>query len=291
MTSIINIANTNIGGNQGENPVVLIPSIFYKNHNIVSDPDNGIFDEEKAKKLIENAEKYSTIFNIPYILDLVADTPKAMKKYLDFLISDIEFKRPILFDAHLDTRMKSIQYIKDIGILDQVIYNSIWQNPKEEIELLKEVGIKNLIIFVYDAKHTRNTAIVRWRFLTEPTEKRKSLLDIAKYIGAKNLLIDNVLTEYQSLADAIEANIMMKSGLGYPVGCGPANVSWHIKNIEKNDYINMTTRDSSLISISTLFSDFLLMGPIERVKHAFGAARIAQNIKEMLNIDFFNTFG
>ncbi|MHA1381243.1 MAG: hypothetical protein ACTSRG_22990 [Candidatus Helarchaeota archaeon] len=289
MTIVINIANTRIGGNQGENPVVLIASMFYKNHNIVSDPENGVFNITKARKLIDNAEKYSRIFNIPYIIDIVADTPKAMRKFLDFLISDIEFKRPILFDAHLNTRMEAIEYAKDLGILNQLIYNSLWQNPQNEIELLKEIGLKNVIIFVYDAKHTRNTAVVRWKFLTEPTEKRKSLLDVAKYIGAKNLMIDNVLTEYQSLADAIEANIMMKSTLGYPVGCGPANISWHIKNIEKNNYIDMITRDSSLISISALYSDFLLMGPIERVKQAFGAARISQNIKNELNIDFFNT--
>ena len=191
-------------------------------------------------------------------------------------------------DAHLDTRMETIEYVKDLGILDQVIFNSIWQNPPEEIELLKEVGIKNAIIFVYSPKHARNTAIIRWRFLTEPTERRKSLLDIAKYIGVKNVMIDNVLTEYQSFADAIEANIMMKSSFGYPVGCGPANVSWHIKNIEKNEEIKMVTRDASLISIGTLFSDFLLIGPIERVKHAFGSARIAQNIKNGLNVDFSN---
>ena len=91
--SIITIAGIRIGGIQGENPVVLIPAIFYKNHNIVKDPENGIFDGDKAKHLIQNAEKYSNIFNIPYVLDLVADTPKAMKNYLDFLISDVEFKR------------------------------------------------------------------------------------------------------------------------------------------------------------------------------------------------------
>ena len=46
---VFDIAGVKVGGKPGENPSVLIGSMFFRGHKIVSDPEKGIFDKAKAK--------------------------------------------------------------------------------------------------------------------------------------------------------------------------------------------------------------------------------------------------
>lgn len=50
---VFNIENVRVGGRSGENPTVLIGSMFFRGHKIVSDPAKGIFDRQKAKDLLD----------------------------------------------------------------------------------------------------------------------------------------------------------------------------------------------------------------------------------------------
>ena len=47
------IGNVEIGGHPGQRPTVMVGSIFFQKHRIVSDPRKGIFDEEKARALLD----------------------------------------------------------------------------------------------------------------------------------------------------------------------------------------------------------------------------------------------
>ncbi|HJX69624.1 MAG TPA: tetrahydromethanopterin S-methyltransferase subunit H, partial [Dehalococcoidia bacterium] len=48
---ICEIGDIYLGGQPGENTTVLIGSIFYRGHRIVSNSEEGIFDRQKAKAL------------------------------------------------------------------------------------------------------------------------------------------------------------------------------------------------------------------------------------------------
>ena len=48
-----------MGGQPGEYPTVLIGSLFYDKHKIVSDPIKGEFDRRSAEKLIKTVEELS----------------------------------------------------------------------------------------------------------------------------------------------------------------------------------------------------------------------------------------
>jgi len=283
---LYNIGGCEIGGDYSI-PTLLISSIFYSGHEIVSDPNKGLFNYEKAEKLIEKQINCSKIFQIPTCLDVVAETPEAMSKYLPFVAE--RFSGPIIIDGFVDARIEGLKIAKDLGIMDRVIYNSIWKNQKKELEIMKETGLKNAILFCYDVTDT--SAITRFKVLTQGTSKYEALLTVAEKVGVKQLLIDNVLTtEFISLADAIEANIMIKSLYGYPVGCGPANINFILSKATLpilNKKVIKMIREASVNTIAQLFSDFILIGPIERIEKACVGADIVNKIKKHFNFDPF----
>jgi len=279
------IDGVSFGGAQGENPTVLIGSIFYSGHHIVSDPENGIFDREKAERYIKEFMDLSRKYRIPGVLDVVAETPTAIVKFLDFTLD--EFDGPIILDGIYDARLRGLQHIKDLGVPDRVIYDSIWKNTETELHAIRDAGIKTAILFGYDIADSSSSK--RFTVMTKGTKKYPSLLKQAEQAGITQMLVDNVITNFDSVGDVIETNIMFKGHFGFPIGCGPANISYYIAKWDKE----MTTpeiRDASLISVLSLFSDFLLFGPIERAKTAFMSAYIGNSVKNSLKFDLFDIY-
>jgi tetrahydromethanopterin S-methyltransferase subunit H len=279
------IDGVSFGGAQGENPTVLIGSIFYTGHNIVTDPNEGEFNKEKATQYIENFMNYSKEYQIPCALDVVAETPVAMEKYLDFTLE--EFQGPIILDGIYDARLHGVQYVKDHGIQDRIIYDSIWKSSEKELNALKQAGIKSAILFGYDVADS--SASKRFMIMTSGSKKYPSLLDQAEQAGIKQMLVDNVITHFDSVGDVIETNIMFKNMFGFPVGCGPANISYYLNKFDKRK-TTKEIRDSSLIAIMCLFSDFLLFGPIERARSAFMSAYIGIGVKHSLKFDLIDIY-
>ncbi len=56
---VYDIGGVKIGGQPGEYPMVLVGSIFYEKHRIMTDPDKGDFDKPKADALIKKMEELS----------------------------------------------------------------------------------------------------------------------------------------------------------------------------------------------------------------------------------------
>ena len=48
---VLNIAGIKVGGQPGEYPCVLIPSIFYEGQKMVLDPIKGEFDKKEAERV------------------------------------------------------------------------------------------------------------------------------------------------------------------------------------------------------------------------------------------------
>ncbi len=282
---VLQIGKVRIGGELGEVPIALIGSIFYSHHNIVKDADKGYFDKREAKKLIEKQQELSDNYNIGSILDVVAETPEAMERYLDF-VAEI-FEGPIILDGYLSARKDGIKYANEIGILDRVIYNSISStNTDKELDIIKVFKVKNAILFAFDPHSTTSSARIS---LLSGTKEKKGLLQVAMDLDIENLLIDNVSTDIASIGDVIESNIMTKTAFGLPVGCGPANVTYYMSDILKKD-LRDEILISSLNSLVHLFSDFLLYGPIEQASIAFESAYIVEEVKSNMHLKFYDIF-
>jgi tetrahydromethanopterin S-methyltransferase subunit H len=94
---VLNIGGVDIGGQPGEYPTVLIGSIFFAGHNIVSDPDKGIFNRAKAKHLLDQEVAVSLTTGNPRFVDVIGTTSEALIKYIEFVAGNTS--SPILVDS------------------------------------------------------------------------------------------------------------------------------------------------------------------------------------------------
>jgi len=128
------ISGVEIGGHPGERPTVLVGSIFFGKHQIVSDSFKGIFDQERAKALLEQEAEVSAFTANPRFIDPIGDTAQALIHYIEFLAAHTD--APILVDSPLQkVRLEALK-------------------PKDRIKLLEEkllpaserAGVENILV-------------------------------------------------------------------------------------------------------------------------------------------------
>jgi tetrahydromethanopterin S-methyltransferase subunit H len=120
---IFDVGNVKIGGKPGEFPTVLIGSIFYENHKIVSDPVKGVFDKDKAEELVKRQEEMSDKTGNPHMIDIVASSSTAIEKYIEFVAAVTD--APFLVDSTAtDVRIAGLKHSAQIGLLDRAVYNN-----------------------------------------------------------------------------------------------------------------------------------------------------------------------
>ena len=148
------IGGVKIGGQPGEVPTVLVGSIFYSRHRIVSDERAGIFDKDAADTLIKKQAELSDKTGNPALLDIVGSTPEAIKKYVDFVAGASE--KPFLIDSPgVDVKIAAVEYAKEAGLSDRIIYNSVSIETKDaEFAALEKNGTSAVILLAYTRKIT-----------------------------------------------------------------------------------------------------------------------------------------
>ena len=147
---VYDIAGVKIGGQPGEYPTVLIGSIFYEKHKIVSDPMKGEFDREAAEKLIKKQEELYDKTGNPFIVDVVGLSPEALERYIDF-IADVT-EAPFLVDSFSpNVRLSAIKYAIEVGLKERAIYNSIDNHvSEEETSSLRDLGVESSVLMAYN---------------------------------------------------------------------------------------------------------------------------------------------
>lgn len=262
---VYEIGGIKIGGAPWENPPVLVGSIFYHRHKVVKDEKNGEFDKIAAEELIKTVEELSNKTRIPAMLDVVSSSPNAIVKYIDF-VSSIT-KMPIMLDAlSIETMRAAFQFVKDVGLNDKVIFNSLNAKSKdEEFSLLQEFNIKSSVLLLY----TERVVDIDVRL-----KNLELLLDKAKNYGIEKVLIDTFVIDVPSLSAAIRTLIEIKSKYGLPCGAGAHNaISSQRKSFKERFGIDGTKACELASNLATIVlgADFLLYGPIESATEIFPA--------------------
>jgi len=260
---VFQIGEIKIGG-YGENPTALIGSIFYKNHKIVDDEKNGLFDKQIAERLIKKQEELSDIFGNPGILDVVIPSIEACEKYVDFITKVTE--NPFIYDAWpIDVRIKGLQYINEVGLTERIIYNSI--SPlvkKEEINAIKKTGLKSSIIFSWNYDNPWTQGLL---------STLRKLLPIIEFISIENVMVD-VLAGATIPACGISCAAIktIKEEMGLPAGYGPSNATTKWTECKKWGKDIFKACESAIHAASIISgADFLFYGKIESADHIFPA--------------------
>jgi len=179
---VFNIGGVEFGGQPGERPTVLIGSIFFAGHRIVTDPIKGTFDKAIAKALLENEAEIAAATGNPRCTDVIGDTAEALIRYIEFVAKYTS--SPILIDSPSQkVRLAALKYFAGSSLISRLIYNAIAEDYTiEELDCIRDCGLKSAVILAYTARTTKPAA--RLRFLQD------TLLPAATQAGIENLLID-----------------------------------------------------------------------------------------------------
>lgn len=244
-----------LGGQPGENPTVLIGSIFYTGHRIVSNVEKGIFDKQKAKDLLDREAELSAETGNPRIIDVVGETTEAMINYVEFVASNCE--APILVDSAIrKVRMETLEHFAGTELVPRLLYNSIDSNySEEELACIKDSGIKSAVILAFTTKAIKPGD--RVKLLEE------NLLKAAQRAGMENLFIDTGVLDVPSVSWSTQALWEIKNALGYPSGCAPANALHTWKKARERGSPAFQACGSSVLGLPISWgADFIFYGPI-----------------------------
>jgi len=267
------VAGVRVGGQPGENPTVLIGTIFYEGHKIVSDPVKGLFDRGKAEELVSCQDELSDETGNPCMLDVVGRTAEALKKYVEFASEATD--SPILVDSPLaEARLEACKHAVEVGLGERIVYNSI--NPeasREEIEKIRDIGLKAAIVLAFS------------EYEFEPEDKMRilqgndGLIAKAEKAGIEKVLVDLSVLDVASIAYTAASIQMVKEKLGLPSGCSPANAfdTWR-KAGEFKPQVKRACLAALNVFVRCFGADFILYGPVEAADTVFPSCAAADAI-------------
>jgi len=251
---IVEIGNVKIGGQPGENPIVMVGTVFYAKHNALLDEKKGEFDKSIVETEINEFMSIIDETGMQAIVDVVGASPEALIKECEYVADLVDC--PFLADGLNDSvRIPAMAGLKEKGLLDRAIFNSIDDNINEEsIEKIKEIGVKNAILLTFS-----NRAIFPKQKLKLLNEK---LIPISQRAQIKNIIVDTAVLDLPSIGINVETTRLIKSELGLPTGFAPANAIYSSNFIKKYGDL---PRCGAIASLTTYCassgSDFILFGP------------------------------
>ncbi len=273
--SIFDVGGVRFGGQPGENPPVLIGSIFYHGHKIVTDENTGEFKKDEAEKLINVQEEISDKTGIPCMLDVVGSTDNALRRFIGFVSEQTD--APFLVDSpSAEARIAGIRYAKEIGLEKKIIYNSLIPESKpEEFEAIKETGLDSAILLAYSGGSLRSADRVK---------AVKGLLPKAEEAGVTKPIIDTFVLDLLSLSTACRTIIELKKEVGLPCGCGAHNAiaTWRIKERLGQQSV-LPCKIAVNVTPISLGADFILYGPVEECRHVFPSVMAINTSYKFLN--------
>lgn len=266
---VYDINGVKLGGQPGENPTVMVGSIFYKGDDLLEDPKTGAFDPDGAREAIHRVEEISERTGNPAILDVIGDSPQALIKHVDFVAEVCDL--PMLMDGPTPTiRAEAAKHVGDIGIQDRVIYNSIESSTKQvdiEIEAIREAGIEAAVLLSID---TRNLTL-SGRF--DALEKN---LEVAEKAGIDKTIVDPAVIDIPDSGFASKAIYEIKDRYGLPAGCSPHNevIRWELNDplSPNSKLLRQATANASIVFMG---ADFNLYGTIHSAPDLYEVVSMA----------------
>ncbi len=259
------IGGVKVGGEVGENPTVMIGSIFYMGDKIVSDEKAGVFDKEKARELISKVEEMSERTGLSAMLDVVCTYAETARGYLEF-VTDATYM-PILIDAvSEEAAATGLESAKELGIIDRTVLNSVNPETREKVyQKIKETGLKAALLLTYSTK-----AIISSK---ERINLLEAMIPKVKAAGVEKMLVDTVVIDIATLGLACKAIREVKERFGLPAGCGAHNAisSWKTLKEKKDKTLTLTCSSVANGLPIALGADFVLYGPISDAAYVFPA--------------------
>lgn len=256
---VCEVGGVKFGGQPGQYPTVVVPSIFQKGDKVFEGKRKEGFDETRARELLETAEKLSKETGVPVMADIVATKAEEFTTYIDFVTSVTSM--PFCIDAWvMKPKIAAAAYCAEKGLLDRMFYNSItvWEKDlATEIKEIAAIGVKHVLLVSYDMADQMPTGRI------SGTQK---LLDAMEAAGAKfeSLFVDTSVMNGPATAMCSLANKLIKEKWGFPCASAPSNGSYMWKAArEMWGQKGWAGADAALEALaSVMYHDMIFSGPM-----------------------------
>jgi tetrahydromethanopterin S-methyltransferase subunit H len=269
---VCKIGGVDFGGQPGEYPTVICSSIFQKGDRVFTGKRKEGFDEKRAVELLKTQDRLSSETGIPGMADIVANTGKEFKRFIDFVTSVTDM--PFCIDAWVvKPKLEAAAYCAEKGLLDRMFYNSltVWEKDIEtEIREISQIGVKHVLLVTFDQEDQMPSGRITG------TQK---LLDAIETVGAEfeSIFVDTSVMNAPATALCGMANRMVKEKWGFPAASAPSNGSymwtqarelWGLKG--------WSSADTALEALSAfMYHDMIFSGPMAGATRIFPAVAMA----------------
>jgi tetrahydromethanopterin S-methyltransferase subunit H len=271
--TILDVGGVKIGGNPGDLPIVLIGSLFHLGHKIVQDRKLGIFDRRDAEQLIEVQMDMSQRTGIPCMLDVVAETPNALIRYIDFVseITDIPF---LINGQDMSVRIPAANHVVEVGLQERAIYNSInYALRDEELKAIRETGLRAAIVQAFNPSNPSPEGMIS---ILKGAPAREGLLEVARRAGIEKPLVFLPVLDVPSIGFAARAIHLAREEFGKPAGTAPIGVIGRWNNVDKlSRYAKRACRAGAAALVQTMGANFVIYGSIAKAREVFPVCAMA----------------
>ncbi|MEW6137496.1 MAG: tetrahydromethanopterin S-methyltransferase subunit H [Thermodesulfobacteriota bacterium] len=269
---VCEVGGVKFGGQPGQYPTVVIPSIFQKGDKVFEGKRKEGFSEKRAKELIQTTDKLSKESGVACMADIVATKGDEFKTYIDFFVSVTDM--PFCVDAWvMKAKLEGAKYCADKGLLDRMFYNSItvWEKDLEtEIREIAAMGVKHVLLVAFDMNDQMPTGRI---------SGTQMLLDAIDKVGAKfeSIFVDTSVMNGPATAFCSLANRLIKEKWGFPCGSAPSNGSYMWKAArEMWGQSGWAGSDAALQAVATtLYHDVIFSGPMAGSERIIPAVAMA----------------
>lgn len=274
---VCQVGGVKFGGQPGEHPTVVVPSIFQKGDRVFEGAKRKEgFNEDKARELLAATERLSAETGVPAMADIVANTGAEFKAYIDFVTSHSSM--PFCIDAWvMKPKLEGAAYCAEKGLLDRMFYNSltVWEQDLEtEVREIAAIGVKHVLLVAFDAADQMPTGRVTG------TQK---ILDVIEKVGARfeSIFVDTSVMNGPATALCSLANQLIKDKWGFPTASAPSNGSYMWKAArEKWGFKGWAAADAALEGLSAFMDhDMIFTGPMAGCARIIPAVAMADAFK------------
>jgi tetrahydromethanopterin S-methyltransferase subunit H len=267
------VCGLSMGGKLGETPTLLVGSMFYDRQKIVKDSAVGEFDRTTAKRLLDLQKKWSETTGNPACVDVIASTPEAMRRYLDFVIE--HFDGPLMVDgSNAEVKVAGIRHLAECGMNHRAIYNSISPDTLDsELEAIAACDIKSAVLLAVTADDFSASAKI------DLLAKTDGLISKTNDCGVEHCLVDPGVIDLPSIC-TVKAMIAAVRELGCFIGTAPHNAigNWSgLRTKLGNDFKPAATAVLNAIPVAW-GADFVIYGPLSLAPMVFPAVAMVDVI-------------
>ncbi len=260
-TKAIQIGANSVGGPFGAQSGLIVGSIFYDNHSLVTDVMAGDIRQDRATHRIEQVTALACRYGVQLGLDVIAASSMAMQKYLPFVSSRTTL--PLLINAtEAEVRIAGLEAASKLGILERCIFASLNEDTEdEEIEAL--------------GQHRPAAVMVLASDITDPTPEgtcqmlESTFQPMLREINVETPIVDVGTMDAPSIGLNLRQIAAVREHFGYPAGCAFSNCfsQWPALTRLGLRWVDLSLA-AALVACRGAGADFLHFGIIEKATMA-----------------------